>query len=357
MANRIVIALDAMGGDHAPDIVVAGAALAAERHPEVEYLLFGDKAAVTPLLEKYPTLAKIATIHHAPDRISNEIKPSLALRQGRNSSMRLAINAVAEGHADCVVSAGNTGALLAMAKFVLKTLPGIDRPAIASFLPTTTGECVMLDLGANVETDAENLVQFAIMGVIFARTVLGIAEPTIGLLNVGVEDIKGRDDLRSAAQLLRVRPIPGKFFGFVEGNDIPGGKVDVIVTDGFTGNVALKTVEGTAKLMAHFMRQSFKSSIMAQIGYIFARGAMRRMKQRIDPRRYNGAMFLGLEGVCVKSHGGADHEGFANAISVAADLAMQNFNEKIKAELVRHYDAVEIAPSAGIIDAAVSEAK
>ncbi|MGB4101023.1 MAG: phosphate acyltransferase PlsX [Alphaproteobacteria bacterium] len=354
MANRIVIALDAMGGDHAPDIVIAGAALAAERHPEVVYLLFGDQSVVTPMLDKYPALAKIATVHHAPDRISNDLKPSLALRQGRSSSMRLAINAVAEGHADCIVSAGNTGALLAMAKFVLKTLPGIDRPAIASFLPTTTGECVMLDLGANVETDAENLVQFAIMGVIFARTVLGISEPTIGLLNVGVEDIKGRDDLRTAAQLLRARPIPGKFSGFVEGNDIPGGKVDVIVTDGFTGNVALKTVEGTAKLMAHFMRQSFKSSLMAQFGYIFARGAMVRMKQRIDPRRYNGAMFLGLEGVCVKSHGGADHEGFANAISVAADLAVQNFNEKIKAELVRHYDAIEPATPPEIIDVAAN---
>lgn len=355
MANRIVIALDAMGGDHAPGIVVAGAALAAERHPQIEYLFFGDRDAVAPLLEQYPQLAKISEFYHAPDQISSVAKPSLALRQGRNSSMRLAINAVAEGRADCIVSAGNTGALLAIAKFVLKTLPGIDRPAIASFIPTVTGECVMLDLGANVETDAENLVQFAIMGAIFARTVLGIVEPTVGLLNVGVEDIKGRDDLRAAAQLLRSRPIPGSFNGFVEGNDIPGGKVDVVVTDGFTGNVALKTVEGTAKLMAHFMRQSFKSSFMAAIGYAFARGAMRRMRQRIDPRRYNGAMFLGLEGVCVKSHGGADHEGFANAISVAADLAAHNFNDKIKAELTRHYDAVELPPPAEIIDVPAGE--
>lgn len=341
MANRTVIALDAMGGDHAPKSVIAGAALAAERHPELDYLIYGDEAVVKPLLAQYPRLAKISTFHHTPDRVTNETKPSIALRQGRNSSMRLAINAVQRGEATCVVSGGNTGALLAMAKFVLRTLPGIDRPAMASFVPTVVGETVMLDLGANVETDAENLVQFAMMGAIFARTVLGIPDPTIGLLNVGVEDVKGREDLRTAAALLRERPLPGRFVGFVEGDDIPAGTVDVVVADGFTGNVALKTLEGTAKLMAHFMRQSFLSSFMAKLGYMLARGAMTRMKHRIDPRRYNGAMFIGLEGVCVKSHGGTDHEGFANAISVAADLAAQKFNDKIKAELARHYEASE----------------
>ncbi|MEJ0063434.1 MAG: phosphate acyltransferase PlsX [Alphaproteobacteria bacterium] len=354
MSNRTVIALDAMGGDRAPEIVIAGAALAAERHPNISYLMYGNESVVAPILARYAPLKDIAELRHAPDSVSADIRPSLALRQGRNSSMRYALDAVAKGDAACIVSAGNTGALLAMAKLVLKTLPGIDRPAMASFLPTMVGESVMLDLGANVEVDAENLVQFAIMGAIFASAILGVSEPTIGLLNVGVEDIKGRDELKTAAQLLRERPVPGKFVGFVEGNDIPGGRVDVIVTDGFTGNVALKTVEGTAKLMAHFMRQTFQSSLSAKIGYLFARDALGRMKQRIDPRRYNGAMFLGLEGVCVKSHGGADHEGFANAIGVAADLAAHNFNDKIRAELARHYDLHEPPPS--LPDAAAGQA-
>jgi phosphate acyltransferase len=339
MTLRTVIALDAMGGDHAPRSVIAGAALAALRHPHIDYVIFGDEAVVQPLLAEFPALAAISRLQHTPDSVSADIKPSLALRQGRNSSMRLAINAVAKGEASCVVSGGNTGALLAMAKFVLRTLPGIDRPAMASFIPTVVGESVMLDLGANVETDAENLVQFAIMGAIFARTVLGLPKPTIGLLNIGVEDAKGRDDLRRAAQLLRERELPGEFVGFIEGDDIPAGTVDVIVADGFTGNVALKTLEGTARLMAHFMRETFRSSFLAKLGYLLGRSALTRMKHRIDPRRYNGAMFIGLEGVCVKSHGGTDHEGFANAISVAADLAAQNFNDKIRAELTRLYES------------------
>lgn len=342
MTKRTVIALDAMGGDHAPRSVIAGAALAAERHPSVHYIIYGQDAVVQPLLAQFPQLTPKVEFRHTPDVIGADMKPSLALRQGRKSSMRLAINTVREGEASCVVSGGNTGALLALAKFVLRTLPGIDRPAMASFVPTIVGETVMLDLGANVETDAENLVQFAIMGAIFARAVLGVTDPTIGILNIGVEDVKGRDDLRRAAQLLREKTLPGKFVGFVEGDDIPAGTVDVVVADGFTGNVALKTLEGTARLMAHFMRQTFQSSLMAKMGYVLGRSALTRMKHRIDPRRYNGAMFIGLEGVCVKSHGGTDHEGFANAISVAADLAEQDFNEKIRQELARHYEAAEM---------------
>jgi phosphate acyltransferase len=342
MAEAVTVALDAMGGDLAPRSVLLGALLAAERHPRLRYLIYGDEAAIKPILAEVPSLAAISTIHHTTDQVPADLKPALALRQGRNSSMRLAINAVAEGRAACVVSGGNTGALLAMCKFVLRTLPGIDRPAMASIVPTVVGESVMLDLGANVETDAENLVQFGIMGAIFARTALGILEPTIGILNVGVEDMKGRDDLRQAAQLLRERALPGKFVGFVEGNDIPAGTVDVIVADGFSGNVALKTLEGTARLMSHFMRQTFQSSFMAKIGYLFGRSALTRMRHRIDPRRYNGAMFIGLEGVCVKSHGGTDHEGFANAISVAADLVEDDFNERIRQELQRHSEAQDV---------------
>ena len=346
--GSIVIALDAMGGDKAPRIVISGAVVARERYPKAKFIFFGDEAQVKPLLDAEPTLQGCSELVHAPETISPDLKPSLALRQGRSSSMRLAINAVAEGRADCVVSAGNTGALMAIAKFVLKTLPGVDRPAIASLMPTRVGESVLLDLGANVECDAENLVQFALMGSIFCRTVIGIAQPSIGLLNIGTEELKGHDEIRIAANILRDRPIPGRFHGFVEGNDISLGTVDVVVMDGFSGNIVLKAIEGTAQLMAHFMRQTFSSSLIAKIGYLFARGAMHRLKMRIDPRRYNGAMFLGLRGVCVKSHGGTDGLGFANAIGVAHDLIDRGLNEKITEEMARLY-GVDDAPVDGVI--------
>ena len=337
MTNSTVIALDAMGGDHAPGIVVDGAALARERYPKAKFIFYGDEPRVKALLDKQPTLHACSELRHAPDIVTGDMKPSIALRQGRQSSMRYALNAVAQGDAGSVVSAGNTGALMAMAKFVLKTLPGIDRPAIASVVPTKMGESVMLDMGANVECDAENLVQFALMGAIYCRTVLGISNPTIGLLNIGTEELKGHDEIRTAANILRERVIPGTFHGYIEGNDIAAGTVDVVVTDGFTGNVALKTLEGTAKLITHYMRQTFSSDVMARLGYLFAYRAMKKMKMRADPRNYNGAMFLGLQGVCVKSHGGTDHEGFANAIGVAYDLMDRQFNDTIRAELSRQY--------------------
>lgn len=339
MSQRLTIALDAMGGDHAPEMVVAGADIARERHPGVHYLLFGDAARIEPLLAQRPALKAVAEVRHTPDAVAGDAKPSIALRAGRQSSMRLAIDAVAAGQAGCVVSAGNTGALMAMAKFVLKTLPGIDRPAIASFFPTLRGESVMLDLGANTECQPDNLVQFAVMGAIFARTVLGLPEPTIGVLNIGSEDVKGNEVVRNAAARLREMPLPGRFHGFVEGNDIASGTVDVIVTDGFTGNVALKTAEGTAKLYTEFLRRTFESSWTARLGYLLARGAFKRLKQRTDPRRYNGAMFLGLRGVCVKSHGGTDAVGFANAIGVAFNLAANGFNDRIKEEVQRLGDS------------------
>lgn len=335
-----VIALDAMGGDEGPDMVLAGAATALERYPNLSFLIFGDEERVAPVLKKYPALAAVCEVRHTPDAVSPCMKPSLALRQGRRSSMRLAINAVASGEAVSVVSAGNTGALMAMAKFVLKTMPGIDRPAIATVFPTQKGECVVLDLGANLECDAENLVQFALMGAIFCNAVLGVRKPSIGLLNIGVEEMKGHDEVRTAAAILRERPVPGTFHGYVEGNDIMAGTVDVVVTDGFSGNIALKTAEGTAKLISGMVRQAFESSLLAKIGYLFARGSLHKMKLRADPRRYNGAMFLGLQGVCVKSHGGTDHEGFANAIGVAHDLVSHRFNERIGEALAHHYDAV-----------------
>src|SRR6516162_2063218 len=287
----MAIALDAMGGDRAPSIVLKGADIALQRHPDVHFLLFGAQEEVRPLLAKLPRLRGAVTLFHTNEVVADDAKPSLALRTGRQSSMRLAIDAVADGQADGVVSAGNTGAMMAIAKTVLKMLPGIDRPAIASFFPTRRGESVMLDLGANVECDAENLVQFALMGDVFARTVLGLAEPTVGLLNVGSEDLKGNDAVRGASARLRGALTPIRFYGFIEGDDIAAGTVDVVVTDGFTGNIAVKTAEGTAKLFGEFLEAAFRHSLPARIGYLFARSALRKLRIRSDPRRYKAQCF------------------------------------------------------------------
>ncbi|MCL2469643.1 MAG: phosphate acyltransferase PlsX [Alphaproteobacteria bacterium] len=336
--SPIVIALDAMGGDDGPAMVIAGADRARQKHPHLSFLIFGDEALVRPVLAHYPKLAATSELCHAPDYVSSSMKPSLALRQGRSSSMRMAIDAVAQGRADSVVSAGNTGALMAMAKFVLKTMHGIDRPAIATAFPTQKGtKCVMLDLGANLECDSENLVQFALMGAIFCRAVLGTENPSIGLLNIGVEEMKGRDEIRMAASILRERPIPGNFVGYVEGTDLFTGRMDVVVTDGFSGNIALKTMEGTSRFMVSLLRGALQSSVWAKIGYLFSRGSLKTMRAFVDPRRYNGAMFLGLRGVCVKSHGGTDAEGFASAICVAHDLVAHRFNESIGKALSHYY--------------------
>jgi len=335
MSSPVIIAVDAMGGDAAPGMVIDGLQLAHQRTPDVRYLVFGDSARIEPLLKRHAALAPVCEVRHTSEAVSNDAKPSAALRSGRQSSMRLAIDAVRDGHAGGVVSAGNTGALMAMAKVVLKTLPGIHRPAIGSFFPTLRGESAMLDLGANVECDADNLVQFAVMGDVFARTVLGLANPSIGLLNVGAEELKGHEHLRMAATTIREGNLPLNFHGFIEGDDIAAGTVDVVVTDGFTGNVALKMAEGTARLYAGFLRGAFESSIVARIGYVLARRAIEKVRQRTDPRRYNGAMFLGLNGIVVKSHGGTDAIGFANAVGVAVDLFRNRVNDRIRAELER----------------------
>jgi glycerol-3-phosphate acyltransferase PlsX len=331
LSASLAISLDAMGGDNAPEMVVRGADIARRRFPQCKFLFFGDEAKIRPLLDSLPELKKVSTLRHTVSVVTMDDKPSQALRSGRGSSMRLSIDAVHNREADAIVSAGNTGALMAMAKFVLKTLPGIDRPAIASFFPTLRSESVMLDLGANVQCDADNLVQFAVMGNVFARTVLGVREPTVGLLNVGSEELKGHDAVKVAHGILRqATGLPGKFVGFVEGDDITRGAVDVIVTDGFTGNIALKSIEGAVKLYSHFLRQTFKSSWMAGLGYLLARPAMNALRARVDPRRYNGAIFMGLNGVCVKSHGGTDAFGFANAIGVAVDMLTNGTIEKMR---------------------------
>ena len=330
LTEPLTLSIDAMGGDKAPNMVVEGIEVSLDSPQQIKFLLFGDEAKLSPLLKSHPKVAQVSEIRHTEDVISNEEKAGVALRAGRNSSMRLAINAVGSGEAAGVISAGNTGALMAMAKFVLKTLPGIDRPAIATYYPTQRGESVMLDLGANVDCDADNLVQFAVMGEVFARNVLGLDQPSIGILNVGAENLKGNEAVQTAATTLQESSLPIKFYGFVEGDDIGAGTVDVVVTDGFTGNIALKTAEGTANLFGVFLKQALTESPMAKLGAFLARHALKKFKMRVDPRRYNGAMFLGLNGICIKSHGSTDAIGFANAIHVAVELIENSFNEHIK---------------------------
>lgn len=331
------IALDAMGGDAAPEIVVAGAALARERFPDVRFLLYGGGDMVADLVAADTALSAQTEIRDAPSVISANAKASQALRSGRDSSMWRALDAVKQGEAAAAVSAGNTGALMAISKFVLRMPAGVSRPAMASIMPTATGETVMLDLGANLECDADNLFQFAILGALFARATLAVDRPTVGILNVGAEELKGSDVIKNAAQRLRALEgeLPLTFAGFIEGDDIVGGKVDVVVTDGFSGNVALKTAEGAARLFGQFLRSTFSSSPSAKLGYVFARPALDRLKAHLDPRKYNGAVFLGLNGIAVKSHGGSDAFGFANAIGVAVDMARHGFLEEVKREFER----------------------
>ena len=347
MSQTFSLAIDAMGGDSAPDMVLDGLELAAERHPQARFLLVGDEARIGPLLARRKRAAATCAIRHAPDVIPGEMKPTAALRQGRQSSMRLAIDAVAGGEAAGVVSAGNTGALMALAKIVIKTLPEIDRPALAAIAPSARGDVVMLDLGANIQCDARNLVEFAVMGDSFARAVLGLTNPSFGLLNVGSEELKGDDRVRAAAEVLKDSHIGAQFHGFVEGHDIAAGTVDVVVTDGFTGNVALKTGEGALKLMRDMLKQVFTSTIPARVGYLLARPALDRLREWMDPRRYNGAILLGLNGVVVKSHGGTDALGFAHAVDVAMDMVTHRFNDRIREGLSRLAGPVGLAAVPG----------
>lgn len=328
------IALDAMGGDRAPAAVIDGAIRACAINPELRFLIAGDASVVEPLVARDTRLAERSELLHTVDRIESDAKPSVALRQGRNSSMRLAIDAVKSGEAHAVVSSGNTGALMAMAKVVLKTLPGIDRPAIASVIPGRR-PVVMLDLGANAQCETHNLVQFAVMGEVYARAVLGLSRPSVALLNIGTEDLKGDDVVRNAAAILRDSALKIEFSGFVEGYDILKGTVDVVVTDGFTGNVALKVAEGTVAMLGSYLREAFSSSWRSRMGYLLSKPALANVQRRLDPRRHNGAMFLGLNGIVVKSHGGTDGLGFGNAIKVAAELVGQDANRRITDELAQ----------------------
>ena len=333
--QKITLAIDAMGGDKAPKMVIAGMNLALKKYPFIHYLIAGDEKKLLPFFKKYPRVRKNSDLIQTSDCIANNEKVSNALRHGKNSSMALAIQAVKDGKADGVISSGNTGVLMAMSKIAVRTIAGIHRPAICTVIPTKTGESVVLDLGANVECDAENMIEFAIMGALHIKCLTGLKRPTVGLLNIGSEDTKGHEKLHQAAKFLKENQdsLPFEFKGFIEGDDIGKGTTDVVVTDGFTGNVALKTIEGTAKLFSHLLKEMFQSSLLSRIAYLFLRGGMRKMRLRVDPRRYNGAIFVGLNGIAVKSHGGTDALGFSNAIEFAVDLIKNNFNEKIKKEL------------------------
>jgi glycerol-3-phosphate acyltransferase PlsX len=321
-----------MGGDSGPGIVVAALARSVLRHPAVRFILHGDQSVLEPLLAKRAKLAERITLRHAAERVRMEEKPSLALRRGRNTSMWSAIEAVKNKEAEVAISAGNTGALMAMAMFQLGVLEGISRPAIAAIWPTKRGQSVVLDVGANISSDAEQLVDFAVMGEAFARAVLGLERPTVGLLNVGSEEVKGNDAVKGAAHILRNTSLPMEFSGFVEGGDIAEGTVDVVVTDGFTGNIALKTAEGTAKLVMTFLQGALRRSLLSQIGAYFAMGGLRALRRKLDPRASNGGIFLGLNGVVVKSHGGADALGFASALDMAIDMAESGIITRIVAD-------------------------
>ncbi len=334
MTKRITIAIDCMGGDKAPDIVISGASKVADKNKNVNFIFYGDSNLIDHLIKKHPILSNRYSLVHTNEAISSDDKPSVALRRGVNSSMRLAIDSLKEGKSDAVVSAGNTGALMAISKVILRPLASINRPAIVTFIPNIKRTAtVMLDMGANIDCDSDVLYQFAIMGHAFARTVLKIKNPTIGILNVGSEDLKGGDAVRNAATLIKESKIADSFYGYVEGDDICKGTVDVVVTDGFCGNITLKAIEGTAKMISEALKKGLSSSIFAKVGYLLASRSLKKVFKEIDPRFYNGAMLVGLSGIVVKSHGGTDAIGFANAINVAISLVEDNINETIIKEV------------------------
>jgi glycerol-3-phosphate acyltransferase PlsX len=349
MPQKVRIALDAMGGDHGAAVVVPGAELSLARHPAIEFLLFGDRAVVAPLLDARPGLRNAARLVHADVAVRMDDKPSQALRKGRRkSSMWLAIDAVKNGEADVAVSAGNTGALMAMAKFELRTMAGIERPAIAAIWPTLKGQSVVLDLGASIGADAAHLVNLAAMGSAMARVLFDIERPTVGLLNIGVEEIKGLEEVREAGQILRAGQWPQfEYLGFVEGDDIGKGKVDVVVTEGFAGNIALKAAEGTARQLSKFLKVELSRTWATKLGYLLARSAFRALGEKMDPRKSNGGVFLGLNGIVIKSHGDTDAIGFANAIDIGFDMVRRDLMARIGENLARHHRDAAVPRAVG----------
>lgn len=335
----IRISLDVMGGDFGPEVVIPGAAKALERHPDVSFLLFGQRSKCEGLLAAYPKLRDKSVFHDCEVAVGMDEKPSQALRRGRYiSSMWRSIEAVKTGEADVVVSAGNTGALMAMAKFCLRTMANIERPAIAAIWPTLNGESIVLDVGATIGADAQQLLDFALMGGAMARALFELERPLVGLLNVGVEEVKGQEEVKEAGRLIRESGLDTMdYYGFVEGDDLGKGTVDVVVTEGFTGNIALKTAEGTARQIAQYLRAAMSRTLLAKIGYLLAKGAFDQLRDKMDPRKVNGGVFLGLNGIVIKSHGGTDSEGFAAAIDVGYDMARNGLTQKIENDLKRYH--------------------
>jgi glycerol-3-phosphate acyltransferase PlsX len=333
MAAARTISLDAMGGDKGPAVVIPGAALALQQHPDVHFLLFGDQARIAPHLDEQPGLARHSTIVHTETAVEMQDKPSQAVRRGRGSSMWLALEAVQKAQADFAVSAGNTGALMAMAKLILKTMAGIERPAIAGLWPTVGEPCIVLDLGANIGASARQLADYALMGAAMARAIFRVERPRVGLLNIGVEEIKGIEEVKQAHAWLKQSDLAIDYVGFLEGDQIGQGVVDVVVVEGYAGNIALKTAEGTARQMAAYIREALTSSLASKLGAVLARGGFRALRHRMDTRRFNGGPFLGLNGIAIKSHGGTDAFGFASAIEVGYQIAESNLLARLAADL------------------------
>jgi glycerol-3-phosphate acyltransferase PlsX len=354
MAVPITIALDAMGGDFGPSVVIPGAALSLLRHPETRYIIFGREPEIRQHISANSPLAKVSTIVHTDVSVAMDDKPSQALRHGRRkSSMWMALDAVRQGQAQAAVSAGNTGALMAMAKFCVRTLPGIERPAIAALWPTLSSESVVLDVGANVGADARHLVDCANMGAALARALFTVAKPTVGLLNIGVEEIKGLDEIKIAASALRNADLPIIYKGFVEGDDLGKGLVDVVVTEGFSGNIALKTAEGTAKQVGMYLRAAMNRSFFARVGGLLAQGAFQALRAKMDTRKMNGGIFLGLNGLVIKSHGGADAVGFASAIDLGYDMASSGLVKSIAQDVERFQASLAFQSRPPVLEAAV----
>ena len=335
MTNSSRIAVDAMGGDEGLAVMLAGVARARRKYDDMQFILVGDEAAIAEGLKSHPNLTAHSEIVHAPEVVGSSDKPSQAIRRAKTTSMGIAIDMVKQGRAAACVSAGNTGALMAMAKLSLRMIPGIDRPALAGLMPTLgENDTVVLDLGANTECDARNLIQFAVMGAAYARATLDLARPRVALLNIGSEDQKGTDVIRDAAQALRnAGHLPLDFAGFIEGDKLSRGDVDVIVCDGFSGNIALKTAEGTARFVADLLKRAFKSSVRSQIGFLISRPATDLLRHHLDPNNHNGAVFLGLNGLVIKSHGGANEIGVCTAIAAAAKMVRDDLTRRIAEDL------------------------
>lgn len=343
MLEPRILAVDAMGGDHGPTVVIPGAALSLTRHPQISFIFFGDKEIIQPHLEKFPHLKSCSRLVHSSLVVAMHDKPSQALRRGKGSSMWLALEAVKNGEAHAAVSAGNTGALMAMSRLIMRPMTGIERPAIAALWPTIKSECIVLDVGANIGATARQLVDFALMGAAMARALFHVEKPTVGLLNVGVEEVKGGDEVKEANTILKSVLLPLEYRGYVEGDEIGQGACDVVVVEGFAGNIALKTAEGTARQIGQYLKDSMKRTVLSQIGAFLARGGFKVLKHKMDPRRVNGGTFLGLNGIAVKSHGGIDALGYASAVDLAYEMSQSGLLERLANDLdVFHHKLEEV---------------